>query len=311
MMQVDIKYLLGLVLCTVVACAEPYTPDTSIDQPIVVEGYVEAGSGSMITYVLLTRSLPFISELSPDGFEELFIHDALVVVDDGDQEIILNELCYDDLPPALQMELAASLGLDPADVVFNVCAYIDVADQLRREVGRQYDLSIRVEDKLISASTTIPDYVPLYDFRFDDPPGEPSDTYAQLYVTIDDPADIKNFYRYKTAERDEPLVTPFSSVVNDVVYDGQSFEFPLSKAEPADTDATFEEFGLFTRGDSITVKWMCIDEAHFDFWNTRDFSANSAGPFSSYTRIQGNVQGALGIWGGYSVDNYRLKVEVE
>ena len=53
------------------------------------------------------------------------------------------------------------------------------------------------------------------------------------------------------------------------------------------------------------------DEAHFDFWNTRDFSANSAGPFSSYTRIKGNVDGALGIWGGYSVDSYRLFVPYE
>ncbi|MBK7223573.1 MAG: DUF4249 family protein [Saprospiraceae bacterium] len=51
---------------------------------------------------------------------------------------------------------------------------------------------------------------------------------------------------------------------------------------------------------------MCLDKVHFDFWKTRDFAANSGGPFSSYTRIKTNINGGLGIWGGYSVQNYRL-----
>lgn len=290
------------------SCSEPFEPITEASQPLVVEGYVEAGLGSVPAYVILTRALPFITEIGPDQLGELFVNGADVKVSDGDNTVQLTELCLDDLPEDLKVIVAQSLNLDPDSLQLNICAYVDIGDQLTREEGRSYDLRIEIGENVLTASTTIPTYVPLYGFRFDDPPGEPSEQFARLYTTIDDPVNEKNFYRYKSAVGDGPLITPFSSVINDVFYDGQSFEFPLSKAEDLQEEVPFEEFGLFDRGDSITLKWMSIDEAHFDFWNTRDFSANSAGPFSSYTRIKGNVDGALGIWGGYSVDNYRLFV---
>ena len=33
------------------------------------------------------------------------------------------------------------------------------------------------------------------------------------------------------------------------------------------------------------------------------------GPFASYTRLQSNIVGGLGIWGGYSVSYYKRAVE--
>lgn len=294
-----------------VSCSEPFEPETDTNQPFVVEGYVEAGPGSIPAYVIITKALPFITEIGPDQLGDLFVNDADVLVSDGSKSVRLTELCLDELPEQTKVVIAESLNLDVNNLELNICAYVDVFDELIREEERSYDLRIEVEDKLFTASTTIPKYVPLYDFRFDQPPGEPSDRFARLFATIDDPADELNFYRYKSAENDGPLITPFSSVVNDVFYNGQSFEFPLSKAEDLQEEVPFDEFGLFERGDSVTIKWMAIDEEHFDFWNTRDFSANSAGPFSSYTRIDGNVDGALGIWGGYSVENYRLFVPFE
>ncbi len=293
------------------SCTEPFEPDTDINQPLVVEGYVEAGPGSIAAYVIITRALPFITEIGPDQLGDLFVNGADVKVSDGDKTVQLTELCLDDLPEEAKILVAEALNLDVDSLALNICAYVDVLDELIREEGRTYNLRIETAEEILTATTTIPRYVPLYDFRFDDPPGEPSEKWARLYTTIDDPADEVNFYRYKSAVEDEPLVTPFNSVVNDVFYNGQSFEFPLSKAEDLQEEVPFEEFGLFARGDSITIKWMAIDEDHFDFWNTRDFSANSAGPFSSYTRINGNIEGALGIWGGYSVDNYRLFVPFE
>ena len=62
-------------------------------------------------------------------------------------------------------------------------------------------------------------------------------------------------------------------------------------------------------GDSVLIKWTTIDEAHFDFWNTLEFSNANQGPFSSYTRLQSNINGGLGIWGGYSVSYYSRTVE--
>ena len=306
----NFKIILTLLTFSILfaSCSESFEPITDASQPLVVEGYVEAGPGSVPTYVILTRALPFITKIGPEQLGELFVNGADVKVSDGDKTVSLTELCLDDLPEDLQVIVAQSLNLDPDSLQLNICAYVDIANQLVREEGKSYDLRIETGEEVLTALTTIPTYIPLYAFRFDDPPGEPSNKYARLYATIDDPAIEKNFYRYKTADGDGPLITPFTSVINDVFFDGQSFEFPLSKAEDLQEEVPFDEFGLFERGDSITLKWMSIDEAHFNFWNTRDFSANSVGPFSSYTRINGNVDGALGIWGGYSVDNYRLFV---
>lgn len=290
------------------SCSEPFEPITEATQPIVVEGYVESGNGSLPTYVIITRALPFITEIGPDQLSELFVNNADVKVSDGDKTVQLTELCLQDLPIGLKLLVAESLNLSIIDQELNICAYVDVLDELTREEGRSYNLKIETGEETLTATTTIPLYIPLYNLRFDEPAGEPSATFARLFATIDDPEGEKNFYRYKTGQNNKALVTPFTSVINDVFYDGQSFEFPLNKAENLEEEVPFDEFGLFQRGDSVTIKWMSIDKDHFDFWNTRDFSANSAGPFSSYTRIKGNVDGALGIWGGYSVDNYRLFV---
>ncbi|MGB8193468.1 MAG: DUF4249 family protein, partial [Chitinophagaceae bacterium] len=44
------------------------------------------------------------------------------------------------------------------------------------------------------------------------------------------------------------------------------------------------------------------DKATFDFWRTMEFSYASIGnPFSSPTKVLGNVKGALGYFGGYAV----------
>jgi hypothetical protein len=145
----------------------------------------------------------------------------------------------------------------------------------------------------------------LFDFRWDEPPGEPSDTLARLWTKIADPAGA-NYYRYLTSEKDGRYVPPFQSTTDDAFFDNKEFEFPLNKGEIRDGKFNPESFGLFYRGDSIAIKWCTLDREHFDFWKTRDFAASSGGPFASYTRIKTNINGGLGIWGGYHVGVTRL-----
>jgi len=104
------------------------------------------------------------------------------------------------------------------------------------------------------------------------------------------------------------LETGFSSVEEDLFFDGKSFGFQLFNPATDNGDVDPEEFGLYFVGDTMTLKWCTIDEANFDFWNTLEFARANQGPFSSYTRLQSNVTGALGIWGGYNVDYYTLEV---
>lgn len=304
--------MIFLTTVLLMSCEENYIPETSVSQQeIVVEGYIEYGEGANPTYVLLTRSIPFISTIKSDQFTSLFVRKATVSVFDGVKNVNLTEVCLDQIPPELKKEVYDVLGLNPDSTSSNICVYADLFDQIKREPGRKYDLSVTVDGKVITATTTIPQYIPIYDFKWKEPPGKPRDTLAELNVKINDPKGIKNYYRYFTSTLGGPLIPPFGSVTDDAIFDGKEFEFPLQRAQRRGSGFDPETFGLYKRGDSITVKWCTIDKAHFDFWNTRDFSANSGGPFAAYTRISTNINGGLGIWGGYAVGTYSMRVPLK
>ncbi|MBK9257168.1 MAG: DUF4249 domain-containing protein [Saprospiraceae bacterium] len=291
------------------ACEEPYTPDTSeSQQEYVVEGYVEVGEDSNPVFVIVTRSIPFISTINPDRFSELFVNNANVTVNDGTKTVTLIPVCLSQIPEELREQVFAVLGFNPDSTAVDLCIYADLLGQVTKEYNRRYDLTVKVGDKILTATTTVPEFVPIEMFRWADPPGTPSDTLARLWITIDDPRGVNNYYRYLTATGGEGLIAPFTSVVDDALFDGKKFEFPLQRAQRRGGDFDPDSFGLYRREDSIQVKWCNLDKAHYDFWRTRDFSASSGGPFSSYTRISTNIEGGLGIWGGYSVGHYKLYV---
>ena len=70
------KLIISLLTVSILfaSCSEPFEPITDANQPLVVEGYIEAGPGSVPTYVILTRALPFITEIGPDQLGELFVN---------------------------------------------------------------------------------------------------------------------------------------------------------------------------------------------------------------------------------------------
>ncbi len=300
--------LFGLFILT--SCEEEYIPVRSGDGPkYVVEGYIEAGERPFPPYVILTRTLDFFSEIGPDEFTNSFVHDADVRVSDGSLEVTFIEVCFSELPPEIRNEVAAQFGFNGDSLQIDFCVYVDPLNQLNPQVGKTYDLKITTNGDLLTATTTIPEHVPLENIYFAPPPGEPNDTLAALRASISDPAGVRNFYRYFGATNGSNYQTSFSSIVEDLFFDGKSFEFQLYNPATTRSDVEPDVFGLYIVGDTISIKWTTIDEAHFDFWNTLEFSNANQGPFSSYTRLQTNINGGLGIWGGYSVSYYERKVE--
>lgn len=300
-------FFLFLMIATVVsftACEEEFTPEIASEPlDIVVEGFVEAGPNPTPTYVLLTRSFSFYSEFGADELDQGFVNDAIVEVTVDGNTFTLPELCLNDLAPEEREVAAELLGFDPDSIMINFCIYIDLFNAIAPEAGKTYDLNIEVEDKILTASTTIPEYVPLDSLRFQQPPGEPSDTLRELRCLIQDP-EITNYYRYLTQINGEGFVPGFNSVTDDRFFNGQAFEFPLQKGEPRNGEFDQTTFGLYEVGDTATIKWCVIDEAHYKFWSTLEFNAVNQGPFSSYTRIETNIEGGIGIWGGLSAEYY-------
>jgi hypothetical protein len=292
------------------ACEQEYIPVNPQGGPkYVVEGYIEAGQNPFPPYVLLTRTLDFYGEIGPDQFNESFVHDADVRVHDGTMEVQLQEVCFSSLDPVLQEIVAEQFGFDADSLTIDFCVYIDLQGQLQPQIGKTYQLLIRVGQDSITATTMIPRHVPLENIFFAPPPGEPNDTLAQLRAFVSDPPGERNFYRYLSATNGGQLETAFSSVEEDLFFDGKAFEFQLFNPATDGGDIEPDEFGLYFVGDTIDLKWCSIDEAQFDFWNTLEFSNANQGPFSGYTRLQSNIHGGLGIWGGCSVSYYTLVVE--
>jgi len=293
------------------SCEEAFTPEPTGGGPeLVVEGYIEAGEQARPPYVILTRDVPFFSSFNTEDLENTFVHNAQVEVSDGENTVQLEEVCLDDLTP-LQKQLAGSLfGFKLDSIGFNFCVYTDFSLSMQGEAGKVYTLEVKADGQRISATTRIPVHVPLDELQFRAPPGEPNDTLAQLICTVSDPAGEVNFYRYQVEFNNSGFISPLASVSDDRLFDGESAEFPLLKPEPRGTDNfNLDTFGLYRIGDTITVKWISLDEDHYNFWNTLEFSLANQGPFSSYTRVDSNVEGALGIWGGLSASYYTLEVE--
>jgi len=252
------------------SCEEEFIPDITTDpQDIVVEGYIEAGGLELPPYVFLTRSQPFFTELDLGNLDDFFVHDAIVNVSNGTESVSLEEICWDNLDSNSQIlvrELLEQSGIGGLDSIpGNFCVYIDLGFGMIGELGKTYDLSIEVEDKILTASTTLQNRVPLDSFKFILPEGNLPDTLRELRVTFNDPIEEINYYRYFTSINGERFIPGFNSVADDALFDGQTFEFPLPKAEPRNSVSGPTTFGLYIVGDSVGVKWTTVDQANFNF----------------------------------------------
>lgn len=291
------------------SCETEYIPDINNENPeIVVEGFIEAGPNAAPPYVILTRSSPFFSTIDASKIDELFVHDAIVTVSDGSNVITLSELCLNDLTPAQQQLASELLGLGNDSIGINICIYIEQSlAPTYGQPGVTYDLNIEVDDKVITATTTVPNPVPLDSMSFLDLPDPANDSLIELRCFITDPPET-NFYRYFTKRNSDPMYPGLASVVDDPLFNGQEFEFPLTAGQSRTAPLDINTYGYFWKGDTITVRWSNIDEAHYQFWLTLEYNTSADGPFTSFTKVATNIEGGIGIWGGYGSSEHTIIV---
>jgi len=306
-------WLYILAFCTVLtSCEEEFIPDIDEDnQEIIVEGYIEKGENSLPPFVILSRSFPFFGQITAEDISALQIRDAEVLVSVAGETYPLQHICVSELPQSLRAQIFKELGVIDISEDVDFCLYIDLLRDIPIREDSIYRLNISLDNgENLEAKTRIPDHVAIDSFQFTRPPGDnQNDTMARLLITITDPPG-PNFYRYMTAGEGESFRPGFASVTDDRLFDGKSFDFPLQKAvTPEELEELDPEiYGLYTRGDTVRIRWLNIDEDHYNFWNTFEFNLNNQGPFASYTRVNSNVPGAIGIWGGYSSTEYTLLV---
>ncbi len=139
-----------------------------------------------------------------------------------------------------------------------------------------------------------------------------ADSFFQLYGRLREPAATGNFYRYFTKADNGPWLISDQSVFDDAFINGQVFKIFIPKGHNygAQASTDFNRSGYWDISDSIcTVKLSSVDKPHYDFWRTLEANRSSNGnPFGSFVYVKTNINGALGIWGGYAstVLSYRV-----
>ncbi|RIJ41674.1 DUF4249 family protein [Pontibacter oryzae] len=301
--------LIVFFLFLLTSCEEDITIDLPAgDELLVVEGHIEQDAPPI---VLLTRTVPVFSEVSAKSLAESFVHGAEVKVTNNGKSYTLKELPLGALPDAVKQIVAIQFGLQP-ELLSGVGGfefYIYTSEELRGEVGQQYNLEINYQRKSLTATTTIPQLNPLDSLWTAPHPSPAQDSLRILYYRYSDPDTLGNSIRYFTKRNSEPFYPGlFGSVFNDELINGGSISFPLDRGEPKGQAEVDEDlYSYFGKGDTVTVRWAAIDLPHYRFWSSLENEQNSNGsPIGAPNITQSNIKGGLGVWGGYGVTYHRL-----
>lgn len=276
-------------------------PET--ENKIVIEGSIEQGEPP---FVIITKTIGYFEPTDVGTFQETFIRDAVVTVSNGTNTVQLSGLCTDQLPDSLLATVAVLIGISEDDLKkFPFCLYTTLNTAVFGEIGKSYRLDVVAEGQTLNATTTIPEPIPMNNYWYKDQPG--FSDYGYLWFNLSDPAGLGNAYRVFTQRKgkDERFIPTDGSVFNDQLIEGLTFDaFFMRGHEPGsekeeDNNDTSE---YYEQGDTIIIKFCTIDIPHFEFWETYEMvSFNKGNPFAAPTTIRTNVDGGLGIWGGYGV----------
>lgn len=252
---------------------------------LVVEASIETGQPAQ---VLLSTSAPYFGNVDLSDPTQFFVKGAFVTVSDGMQTDTLTEL----MPGT---------------------GYVYIGTKVFGQVGKSYALTIRVDDKTYTGSTSILNPVPLDSLFFK----WEQDTLGYCWAHLTEPAGQGNYYRWfaKRYPTDQFFAAPFSSAFDDKFVDGKSFDFGYERpAQPNQQTANAEddERGWYKVGDTIVVKFCAIGQNEYEFWRSYYSNKSSNGnPFAAPSNIKSTIVGSdvLGSFCGYGTSFDTLVVK--
>lgn len=311
-----IAFLLLVSIAFFFGCEKEITVDLpEAGGQIVVEGSIEQGQPPII---FLTRSQGYFEPIDLNGLASLIIRDAIVTVGNGTSTVELTEICASELTEE-QLPLVAELtGFTPEELAqADICVYSTFDQSVWGEPNRIYDLRIEVGDEVVTSRTKINTPIPLDSLWFEIPGEDPEDSLGFIYGILTDPDTIGNAYRwfakrenrypewsqYAGDFKDESYIAPLGSAIDDLFFNGLSFEFGYFRGTAANStkvDDFNEEAGFFKLGDTVAVRGTVIDRAALAFITAmEDQAAGQGSPFANPANIPSNIEGGLGAWIGY------------
>lgn len=262
-----------------------FVPDNA-DPLVVVEATIENG---LPPTVILTRSVNYFSQISPDILANSFIRNANIQISNGTKTHQLKEYKID--------------GVGNYNLYYYSIDSANLSTAFVGEFSKSYSLKITVDGKEYTAITTIPALTKTIDsLWWLRPQGNTDTSFARVMARITDPPGYGNYVRYFTKRNSEPFLPGRNSAFDDQIVDGTTYDIQVDQGVNRNAEIDEETYAFFKRGDTVTVKQANIDKATYDFWRTIEYSYASIGnPFSSPTKVLSNIKGgALGYFGGYA-----------
>jgi hypothetical protein len=263
----------------------------SAEPVLVVDGQIEDGQPPI---VVLTKSLGFFSNINAQILANAFVHNADVYVSNGTLTHKLKEY---------PLQLAPGLT-----AYFYSIDLLNPATNFSGQLNKGYSLRILSAGQEYTSNT----FIPNNDLKLDSiwvksVPFSDDTLKRNLYFRATDPIGLGNSGRYFTKKNSEQFLPGENSVFDDQVIDGTSFNSQIPQGIDRNNKKTGDD-NLFTKGDTITLKWCNINRATYNFWNTWEFAFQSIGnPFAQPNKVLGNISnGALGAFCGYAVKTKTL-----
>jgi hypothetical protein len=255
---------------------------------LVVEATIENDKAPV---VILSSSLDYFSQISPDILANSFVHDADVQISDGTNTKQLKEYSTP----------AAGTG-------YKLYFYTVDSSDLSAFVGKlnqSYTLHIAANGQQYDAKTTIPALAKKVDsLWWKIAPNNPDTNKIVVQARVTDPAGLGNYIRYFTSVNGQPFYPGLTSVFDDQIVDGTTYDVDVDQGVNRNAAINFDDYAFFHKGDTVVVKFCNIDKATFDFWRTMEYNYQSIGnPFSTPTSVISNISNnALGYFGGYAAE---------
>lgn len=304
------KYFFFIVLnlILILSCTKEVKVDIpGYEEKLVVDGSIATGQPPII---LLSTSKDVYSATNKDAFLAGFVSGAIITVSDGTNTIQLDEICTDALPAGTESLASQLFGIPVSELTKNhLCAYTSFNTAIWGVVGRTYALTILVDGKTYTSSTTIEQPTHL-DKTF----WEPDNTYPDYGFSWATLSDIQGQYdaymwevkRINKGTTGQPIDKFFrktyTPVFNDLFIDGLTFDFYFENPMSFEDSIEKKYHGFYKIGDTVVIKFSKMDQPVYNYFEKKYAQLTTTGnPFATPTNIPSNIiGGALGVWAGFS-----------
>lgn len=255
------------------------------EDKIIVEGYIES---DQLARVFLSRNIGFFDAIGIQIIDDIVVDDAVVVITQGG----LRDTC----------ELIFSSD--------NIPPYYYRGTSIIGQENRRYGLEIYADNKVLTASTLIPRVNPLDSLWWyaDELHYNEVDSVGPIRYQYTDPDTLGNYYRlyYRRLQIDNIPFAASGAIRSDRIVNGLTYESDIYRGRTyserylIDPNEEIEDKRRFVPGQVVEIYWNAISLETYEFWQSlRDNEATDA--FGSSSNLQSNIEGGIGIWGGYGV----------